>query len=199
MNVSQSKLAAEAGVTRQYVHKLCNQGKILKNKNGSINFEAGLKVIKGIQSVTGEGRKDWNEKQKEAGGAEFAAQMDAVEGDEGVSPKEVNDFLKDKDGKRISVYQAINRTKLQQAMIRSKMAQLELDEKQGRLISITDVQDSFKDISGKVRAELIKVVNVLPPKIVGVDNLGKVKSLLSTEINNVLKRFQKLGERYEKK
>ena len=198
MKITQAELAKRAGVTRQYIHKLCKDGKLLKEKDGKVDLDSGLLIVNQIRENQNIGMKEWNERQKKAGGPERAAQGGDTQDGE-VSAKEVNDFLSNKDGSRISVYQAINRTKLQQAMIRSKMAQLELDEKQGRLISITDVQDSFKDISGKVRAELIKVVNVLPPKIVGVDNLGKVKSLLSTEINNVLKRFQKLGERYEKK
>ncbi len=97
------------------------------------------------------------------------------------------------DKKEITVSEHMkefNKAKARREKYKADLAELELQEKTGKLISVDQVEKEAEDLYRKYRDQMLNVVIRATKKLLGEDNEFKFRKVLKKEIEDAIKKIE---------
>jgi flagellar biosynthesis/type III secretory pathway protein FliH len=108
---------------------------------------------------------------------------------EGIQPNG-NSKLDKKEVTTAGHMKDFNKAKARRETYKADLANLELQEKIGKLISVEQVQKEAEDLYRKYRDQMLNVVIRATKKLLGEDNEFKFRKVLKKEIEDAIKKIE---------
>ena len=96
---------------------------------------------------------------------------------------------KSKTKKTVSDAEAFNKAKAKREKCKADLAELELQEKKGKLVSVDQVKKEGQDLYRRYRDQMLNVVIRATKKLLGETNEFKFRETLKKEIESAIKRI----------
>lgn len=182
--LTQAELARVLGVSRQAIHNLVNDGKLVMDAEKRIDLDAARTAIAELHP----GSKTAQAVLGGAAGAAPAAIVptaDAAGNASHVSiPAAASQFLADTDANGMSTNYHVARTLRE--MEEARMAKIKREEMEGQVIRITAVEAAWAESLAQAREKLLQLSIRLAPMLAVESDPLKIDTMLQAEMNEAL-------------